>query len=179
MHFDLIWASKKNHIDAIAALLKDAFRENHGRMPSEKFMKRLYWRLGQAITGQGDKDSGFDPAKERVRIAIDEEKSVLGVVWWSRYPAETDEPRAYVRALAVKEPYRRQGIGTALVDEMAQFCDERAIQFLDASVYFRNTGVFEFAKALGFKPEKVWMKRKCLPTSQLKVDTGDKPSEES
>lgn len=174
--YRLAWANKRKHSDQIVDLLKEAFELNHNREPDEIFVKRVYWRLGQAITGQGEADTGFDPTKERIRVAIDpyDPDKLFGFIWWTRRHAETGEPRAYVRALVVAGPYRRQGIGTALIEDMEKFCMEkpsRAVKYTDACLYTRNKDVLGFAEKLGFQLERVWLRRKSNE-NQSDVDGG-------
>jgi GNAT superfamily N-acetyltransferase len=159
MDYELVWANKKGHYAQVFDLLCEAFEANHNREPSERFLRKLHWALGRAITGQGEPVGHDDPRRERVKVARDENNNVLAMIWWTKTEAETDEARALIRALVVSEPYRRQGIAKALLKDAAEFCKERGIQVLDSILYMANEPIMQMAKDLGFRPEKVWFKK--------------------
>lgn len=165
----LDWASKRNHYDQIIALCIEAFRENHGKEPGKKFMRRLHWALPKAVTGQGERTELLNPKWERVKIFRDEDHKVLGVIWWTKSESETSEPRAYIRVLSIHKDFRGQGLATKLFKYAAEFCQGRGIKQIESCVYMKNAAAYGFAKDhMNMYPERIWFR---LPLSDSRIQS--------
>ena len=65
-----------------------------------------------------------------------------------------DGHRGWVYSLAVREPYRRQGIGRALVRHLEAALAERGCLKINLQVRTSNAAVAAFYQALGFNVEE-------------------------
>ncbi len=61
------------------------------------------------------------------------------------------EPNAEILNLLVQEPYRKQGIGGALVNHVVQLCQENAVQALTLEVNQSDEATIRFYENHGFK----------------------------
>ncbi len=66
-------------------------------------------------------------------------------------PDATQSPVAYVEGIYVKDEYRNQGIGTALIQYAEQWARDRGCIELAADALIENTASYEFHLKAGFR----------------------------
>jgi ribosomal protein S18 acetylase RimI-like enzyme len=74
-----------------------------------------------------------------------------------------DGHRGWIYSLAVAEPYRRHGVGTALVLRMEQLLAARDCPKINLQVISTNAAVVAFYQKLGYKVEERISMGKVLP----------------
>ncbi len=62
-----------------------------------------------------------------------------------------------IENICVDEPFRRQGIGRAMIDAVRTECKNRDIQQLSLGVFCANTNAIPFYEACGFTPLSIKM----------------------
>ena len=66
-------------------------------------------------------------------------------------PGATQSPVAYVEGIYVKDEYRKQGIGTKLIQYAQQWAIERGCVELASDALLENTASYEFHTKVGFQ----------------------------
>ena len=66
-------------------------------------------------------------------------------------PGATQSPVAYVEGIYVKDEYRKQGVGTKLIQYAQQWAIERGCMELASDALLDNTESYEFHTKVGFQ----------------------------
>ncbi len=66
-------------------------------------------------------------------------------------PDATQSPVAYVEGIYVKDEYRKQGVGTALIQYAEQWALEQGCIELASDALIENTASYEFHTKIGFR----------------------------
>lgn len=66
-------------------------------------------------------------------------------------PDATQSPVAYVEGIYVKDEYRKQGVGTALIQYAEQWALEQRCVELASDALIENTASYEFHTKIGFR----------------------------
>lgn len=66
-------------------------------------------------------------------------------------PDATQSPVAYVEGIYVKDEYRKQGVGTALIQYAEQWALEHKCVELASDALIENTASYEFHAKIGFR----------------------------
>jgi aminoglycoside 6'-N-acetyltransferase I len=95
---------------------------------------------------QSPRESGF--------LVRDDDGSAIAFMNLSlRYeyvPGATQSPVAYVEGIYVKDEYRKQGVGTALIQYAKQWALEQGCLELASDALIENTASYEFHTKVGF-----------------------------
>jgi len=83
-------------------------------------------------------------------------KAVGFALFFHNYSTFRGQPGLYLEDLFVREPFRRQGIGRALLASVARSAVERGCGRLEWSVLNWNTPAIEFYESLGARPLAEW-----------------------
>ena len=121
----IVRSAREEDIPAVAALEKECFPDG----ASEAFLREL----------------SADAARGEVIVAVKEEQ-LLGYAW---FQSVLDE--GYVGNVAVAEPYRRVGVGTALVKAMLRQAWDMGLAFLTLEVRHGNMAARELYERCGFR----------------------------
>ena len=66
-------------------------------------------------------------------------------------PGATHRPVAYVEGIYVKDEYRKQGVGTALIQAAQRWASDRGCLELASDALIKNTASHEFHTQIGFR----------------------------
>lgn len=70
---------------------------------------------------------------------------------WVSHPWSYRTKRGYICDCFVEEPYRRRGIGKALIKAMLEWFKGKCVECIEADVYSNNIPSLMFFKTLGFE----------------------------
>jgi len=89
-----------------------------------------------------------------VFVALDGEKVIGYTLLQTRKPPPVyDEATfGFLSDIAVKEEYRRQGVGERLLKRALRWFKDRGIKWIELSVVYGNPSGYPFWKKQGFKP---------------------------
>ena len=83
--------------------------------------------------------------------------AVVGIaIWFLNYSTWLGQPGIYLEDLYVKPQYRGQGLGLALMKELAQICVTRGYQRFQWWVLDWNTPSIDFYTSIGAKAMDEW-----------------------
>ena len=77
-------------------------------------------------------------------------------LWFLNYSTFQGAPGLYLEDLYVKEEFRGQGLGTALMKDLAQLCVERGYQRFQWWVLNWNASSIAFYRSIGARPMDEW-----------------------
>lgn len=132
----------------VSALLYDLYQQHHEARPD---MADL---LGLPIA-----DSVFDSMvanPDRKLLMVESGSNVAGVAL-ALVRIQGVERTGIVQQLVVAKPYRRQGIGSALMDALEAWMKERGIQRMELNVWTHNAAALAFYQARAMEPLYVRM----------------------
>lgn len=77
--------------------------------------------------------------------------------WFFTYSTWQGKPSMYLEDLFVRPPFRKRGIGKALLIELARIAVEKGCGRFQWQVLDWNTPAIDFYRTLGAKPVKEWL----------------------
>lgn len=93
-------------------------------------------------------------------LALDEKGKRAGLIWLTVSDYQyTGEKRCFVLQIYVAPPYRRKGLGRALMKIAEEWARERGLRTIALHVGATNRQALEFYRALGFSEESVLMNK--------------------
>ena len=101
--------------------------------------------------------------KDAVLFVAKENKKVLGylILYIQTYPQcfFTDTRKGFIGSIGVDENYRRQGIGTKLLNAAETYLKENGIFVFETDVFIFNKGAEKLYNRFGFNDIKVYKKK--------------------
>ncbi len=95
------------------------------------------------------------PGEQREAIFVAElDDKVVGVIHIEKFETLYYKPIANILSLAVREEYRRRGVGKALVDEAIEWTKEKGLDEIRLESSCHRKSAHEFYRAIGFNSEK-------------------------
>lgn len=140
----LIRPATKSHVKIILSFIKklaDYERLSHEVVATEEILRETLF--GRRRTAE-------------VAIGYLKRKPVGFVLFFHNYSTFLGRPGIYIEDLFVDEPYRRRGIGRALLRYVARLATERGCGRLEWSVLDWNNPAIDFYKKLGALPMSEW-----------------------
>lgn len=85
-------------------------------------------------------------------------KKLVGFLW--SYPRVfLEEKRMYINSLIISSKYRGKSYGQMLIKELEKYTVENNLFAIDVTTASFKTDAIEFYKKIGFKPERVQMRK--------------------
>jgi GNAT superfamily N-acetyltransferase len=98
---------------------------------------------------------GERPAAEAVIARVDGEAAGWAL-WFQNFSTWTGAPGLWLEDLFVRPRFRRQGVGRALLNHLAELCVERGYGRFEWSVLDWNAPALEFYRSLGAEAMGEW-----------------------
>jgi ribosomal protein S18 acetylase RimI-like enzyme len=117
------------HIDALHALLAQAYRNGFGEVPTTA---EAWWK---AIS----EDEEFEPPLVFVAVADDGKPVGVAQCWSS----------GFIKDIAVAEAWRGRGVGAALLQSVFAAFASRGVDSVDLKVRTENTGAIRLYRRAG------------------------------
>lgn len=89
------------------------------------------------------------------------------------HPLKVQRRRGHVEDLVVEQDYRRQGVGRALMEAAARWCQERGGSQLLLTVWSGNQPAEAFYRRLGYRPVSSVLALDLADLSALAPDEGE------
>jgi ribosomal protein S18 acetylase RimI-like enzyme len=108
-----------------------------------------------SYTGQGKEYFSKRLVNENsIFHVVEDEGNIVGYVlaFIEVYPFRIINPICIIENIFVREPYRRQGIGSQLVKLVKDACTEKKVQAIRVTTYTKNDTAVEFYKKHGLNP---------------------------
>jgi GNAT superfamily N-acetyltransferase len=116
-------------------------------------------RLAHDVSGDEDQLHehlfGPDPAARVLLAHVDDEPAGFAL-WFRSFSTFLTRPGLYLEDLYVREPYRGQGVGTALLRALAAIAVERGLGRVEWSVLDWNEPAIGFYRSIGASSMDGW-----------------------
>lgn len=95
--------------------------------------------------------------EESVLLAAEDDGEVVGMAFAEiRAPSRASDERAIeLSSVVVRMGHRGQGVGRALVQEVARFAGEHDVRWIEVRTFAPNQSAMSFWQVLGFSPRLV------------------------
>lgn len=115
----------------------------------------ILWPDGSPSQMQISLTNILNSSRETAFLVRDDQKNAIAFINLSLrsdyVPGATNSPVAYVEGIYVKDEYRNQGIGTALIQSAQQWALNQGCIELASDALIENTASHEFHTKIGFQ----------------------------
>ncbi|MGB5963668.1 MAG: aminoglycoside 6'-N-acetyltransferase [Coleofasciculaceae cyanobacterium] len=115
----------------------------------------ILWPDGSLSQMQISLTNILNSSRETAFLVRDDQKNAIAFINLSLrsdyVPGATNSPVAYVEGIYVKDEYRNQGIGTALIQSAQQWALNQGCIELASDALIENTASHEFHTKIGFQ----------------------------
>ncbi len=127
----------------------DDVREGLKKISDSSFYLRFMTSLGRLPDNQLKELKKIDHEHHLAICAFDTSQEPMVGIGIARYVRCEGEPEIAEAAVTVIDEYQNKGLGTALLQALAQLADEKGIQHLRAHVLSNNTAILKIAERAG------------------------------